>query len=70
MSNTTTDPRFECLVAFMRGETVRVGEYRFQPLRSGKVAVFTAGQFVPEMTDWFGAALRCGNLMRQAAVWG
>lgn len=70
MSNTTTDPRFECLVAFMRGETVRVGGYRFQPLKNGKVAVFTAGQFVPEMTDWFGAALRCGNLMRQAAVWG
>ena len=56
MSNTTTDPRFECLVAFMRGETVRVGGFRFQPISGGRVAVFTAGRFVLRTTHgwmWF-----------------
>lgn len=63
------DPRFDCLIAFTNGKTIRVGEYRFQPLKNGKVAVFTAGRFNPEVTDWFGGAVRCGNLIRQTQAW-
>lgn len=64
------DMRFECLVAFTNGKTIRTAGFRFQPLKNGKVAIFKNGQFKPEVTDWFGAAVRCGNLLRQAAVWG